>query len=66
MDAELNMREANVWEETRTLSKDPCSVFIRIRRLINVIHVQKETVKQWPLTHVCERKGVSKVCSVRG
>ena len=44
-DAELNMREANVQDETRDLSKGPCSVFIRIRRLTNVMDMQKETIK---------------------
>ena len=60
------MREANVWEEARDLSKGSCSIFITIRSLTNVMDVQKETMKQWPLTHVYERKGVSKICSVRG
>ena len=45
-DAELNMREANVPEETRALSKGPCSIVIRIRRLTNVMDVQLETMKQ--------------------
>ena len=45
-DAELNTREANVQEETRALSKGPCSVFIRIRRLSNMMDVQKETIKR--------------------
>ena len=41
-----NVREANVWEETRAPSKGPCSIFIRIRRLtIVVIYVHKETMK---------------------
>ena len=44
--AELNTREANVQEETRALSKGPCSVLIRIRKLISVMDVQKETMKQ--------------------
>ena len=38
-------REANVREETRALSKGPCSVFIRIRRLTSVMDVHKETMK---------------------
>ena len=46
VDAELIEREANVQEETRAGSKGPCSFFIRIRRLTNVIDVQKETLKQ--------------------
>ena len=46
VDAEMNMREANVWEETRALSKHPFSVFIRIRRLTYMMDVQKETIKQ--------------------
>ena len=37
MDAELNTREAYFWEETRAPSKGPCSIFIRIRRLTNVM-----------------------------
>ena len=45
VDAELNVREANVWEETRALSKDLCSVFIRIRTLTKVMNMQKETMK---------------------
>ena len=41
-----NAREANVQEETRAQSKGPCFVFIRIRRLTNmVMDVHKETVK---------------------
>ena len=46
VDAELNTREANVGEETRAQSKGPCSVFTRIRRLTNVMDMQKETIKQ--------------------
>ena len=46
VDAELNMREANVWEETRTPSKGLFSIFIRIRRLTYVMDVQKETIRQ--------------------
>ena len=46
VDAELNTREANVQEETRALSKGPCSVFIRIGRLKCMMDVQKETIKQ--------------------
>ena len=45
-DAELNMREASVREETRALSKGPCSVFIRIRRLTSMMNVHKEIMKQ--------------------
>ena len=37
MDAELNTREAYFWEERRAPSKGPCSIFIRIRRLTNVM-----------------------------
>ena len=44
-DAELTVREANVWEETRVLSKGPCSIFIRIRRLTNVMDVHEEAMK---------------------
>ena len=41
-----NAREANVWEKTRALSMGPYSVFIRIRRLTNmVMDVHKETMK---------------------
>ena len=64
-DTELNTREANVWEETRALSKSPCSIFSKIKRLTNMIDMQKETMKQRSLTHVCERKGISKMCGVR-
>ena len=32
VDAELNMREANVWEETRAPNKDFISVFIESSR----------------------------------
>ena len=42
-DAEMNAREANVYEETRALSKGPFSIFIRIRGLTYVADVQKET-----------------------
>ena len=42
VDTELNMREANVWEETRALSKGPCFVFIRIRRLTNVMGMHRQ------------------------
>ena len=42
----LNTREANVQEETRAPSKGLYSAFIRIRRLTNVMGVQKETMKQ--------------------
>ena len=45
-DAELIAREANVQGQTRAQSKGPCSVFIRIRRLTNVMDVPKETTKQ--------------------
>ena len=45
-EAELTTREANVKEETRTLSKGPSSIFTGIRRLTNVMDVQKETMKQ--------------------
>ena len=31
-DAELNTREANVWEETRALNRDFMSVFIELSR----------------------------------
>ena len=41
VDKELNMREADVQEETRAPSKGPCSVFIRIRRLTNVMMCRK-------------------------
>ena len=44
-DADLNMREANVREETSVPSKGPCSVFIRIGRLTSVMDMQKATVK---------------------
>ena len=44
-DAELNVREANVRKETRAMSKGPCSVFIKIRRLTDVMDVHKETMK---------------------
>ena len=43
-----NVREANVWEEARAPSKGSCSVFIRIRRLTNVVmgaHKEKEIVR---------------------
>ena len=46
VDAELNTREANVREETIALSKGLCTVFIRIKGLINVTDMQKETIKQ--------------------
>ena len=66
-DAELNRREANVWEETRAPSKSPCSVFIRIRRLTNmVMDVHKETTKSGTLSHGRQGKGVLKICGVRG
>ena len=39
------VREPNVPEETRAQSKGPCSIFIRIRRLTNVMGVNKETMK---------------------
>ena len=45
-DTELNVREAYDQEETRALSKGPCSIFIRIRRLTNMMFMQKETMKQ--------------------
>ena len=64
-DTELKTREANVRAETRTQSKGPRSVFIRVRRLTYMMDVQKETIKQSLLIHVCEREGVSKVCGVR-
>ena len=42
----IKIREvANVREETRAPIKGPCSVFIRIRRLTNVMDVQEETMK---------------------
>ena len=40
-----NGREANVQEETTALSKGPCSIFIRIRRLTSVVGVHRETMK---------------------
>ena len=41
-----NAREANVQEETRVPSKGPCSIFIRIRGLRNmVMDMHKETMK---------------------
>ena len=40
-----NAREANVREKARALSKGPCSIFIRIRRLTSVMGVHKETMK---------------------
>lgn len=45
-DPELTVREANVREDTRALTKGPCSIFIRIRRVTNVKDRQKETMKQ--------------------
>ena len=41
-----NAREANVREETRASSKGLCSIFIRMRRLTNVVMgMHKETMK---------------------
>ena len=45
-DTEFNTREANVWEVTGAPSKGHCFIFIRSRRLTNVMDVQKETIKQ--------------------
>ena len=45
-DAELNAREANVEEETRASSNGPCSIFIRIRRLTDMMGMQKGTMRQ--------------------
>ena len=33
---------ANVWEKTRAPNKGPCSIFVKIRRLTNVMGVHKE------------------------
>ena len=33
-DAELNMREANVWEETRVVNRGFISVFFELTRLL--------------------------------
>ena len=52
-----NAREANVWEETRALSKGPWSIFIKIRRLTSVMDVHKETMKPCTLTHGHEERG---------
>ena len=60
-----NVREANVWEETRALNKGPCSVLIKIRRLTSVMDVHKETMKLWTLTHGRGAKGVLKICGLR-
>ena len=42
----IKMREmANVWEKTRAPNKVPCPIFIRIRRLTNmVMDVHKKTM----------------------
>ena len=62
-----NAREANVRGKTRAPSKRSCSIFIRIRRLTNmVMDVHKETTKSGTLSHGRQGKGVLKTCGVRG
>ena len=61
-----NAREANVREETRARSEGPCSVLIRIKRLISVMGVHRETMKSGTLTHGRGAKGILKMCQVRG
>ena len=39
-DAELNMREANVWEETRAPNR---GILLRYQDLTHVVNVQKKT-----------------------
>ena len=48
---------ANVREKTRALNKGPCPVFIKIRRLTNVMGVHKEKKKLGTLTWGREGKG---------
>ena len=44
--AEMKMREANVYAETKALSKGSFSVFIRILKAYICDNLQKETIKQ--------------------
>ena len=55
---------ANVQEKTRAPNKGPCPIFIKIRRLTNVMGMHKETMNLRTLTHGREGKGVLKIYGV--
>ena len=58
---------ANVREKTKAPNKGPYPVFIRIRRLTNIlVDVHKETINLWTLIYGREGKGVLKIFGVRG